>query len=253
MSDPSDRPLAGQLALVTGGALRLGRAAALALAGQGVDVVVHHHRSEDPARALVTELEALGVKAWAVRADLADADAAAGLADLAARAAGRPVDVLLNSAGIFGPSRVLEFPLDELDRNLQVNALAPLLLARSLARHDRPAQIVNFLDARVVEYDRLHAAYHLSKRMLLTITRMLALELAPAIRVNAVAPGLILPPEGKDEAYLQRLAERVPLKRHGSAKDVVRAVLFLLCSDYVTGQVIYLDGGGNLMSNTYGG
>ncbi len=247
-----ERPLRGQVALVTGGARRLGRAVAEALAQEGVHVVVHYKTSGDEAREAVARLRDRGVEAWAVRGHLEDPEEAAGLLPRAVELCGRPVDILINSASIFETSRVLEFEPEELERNVRVNALAPLLLARSLAAQQRPGQIINFLDTRVVEYDRLHAAYHLSKRMLFSLTRMLALELAPAIRVNAVAPGLILPPPDRDEAYLDALARSLPLRRHGVTADVVRAVLFLLHSDFVTGQILYLDGGQHLMGSMYG-
>jgi pteridine reductase len=245
--------LAGQVALVTGAAVRLGRHVAEALAEEGVHVVVHYRSSYRQAGELVERLMARGVEAWAVQADLADPTQAAALFAGARRTCSRPIGILVNSASIFVPSKVLSFSAAELAHNVQVNAFAPLQLCRSMAAEGQPGQIVNFLDTRVVDHDRDHAAYHLSKRMLHTMTRMLALELAPSIRVNAVAPGLILPPPGKSESYLEGLADSVPLKRHGSARDVVRAVLFLLHSDFVTGQVIYLDGGSNLKGNMYGG
>ena len=111
---------------------------------------------------------------------------------------------------------------------------------------------MNLLDSRITDYDREHAAYHLSKRMLFALTRMLALELAPRTIVNAVAPGLILPPEGKDEDYLRRMAHTVPLNRHGDAGDIEQAVLFLLRCEFVTGQVIFVDGGRHMEGRVYG-
>jgi len=128
-----------------------------------------------------------------------------------------------------------------------------LQLSRALAAQGRSGQVLNLLDCRILSYDAEHAAYHLSKRMLFSLTRMLALELAPRLRVNAVAPGLILPPPGRDEAYLQALARTNPLQRHGGAGDVVRAALFLMQSGFVTGQVIYVDGGHHMTGRTYGG
>ena len=252
MIDEEDT-LEGQIVLVTGAAKRIGRAVAQALSDEGVGVVVPYRSSREEAEALVAELTGGGARAWAVQADLSDPSSAAGLIERASGAARAPVDILINSAGIFAPSGVLDFSADDLAANLRVNAFAPLLLSRALAAQGGTGQIVNFLDARMVENDREHAAYHLSKRMLFTLTRMLALELAPRIRVNAVAPGLILPPPGQDEPYLQRMADTVPLKRHGGPRDVVRSVLFLLKSEFITGQVIYVDGGRNLKGRMYGG
>ncbi|MFW6158915.1 MAG: SDR family oxidoreductase, partial [Planctomycetota bacterium] len=116
----------------------------------------------------------------------------------------------------------------------------------------RDGAIVNFLDTRVVAYDREHVAYHLSKRMLFSLTRMMALEFAPAVRVNAVAPGLILPPPGRDRAYLERLKSSNPLNRVGTLGQVTEAVLFLLGNEFVTGQVVFVDGGQHMNGRTYG-
>ena len=244
--------LSGQTALVTGAAKRLGRAIAYALGAEGVNVVLHYRSSADEARQAAGELKRSGVQAWMLKADLSNADSAAGLFGRAGELAGGAIDILVNSASIFRASGVLDFPMAHLQEQLQVNALSPLLLCRSFAAQGRPGQIVNMLDARMVEYDAEHVAYHLSKRMLFSLTRMLALELAPRIRVNGVAPGLILPPEGKDESYLQAMAQSVPLHQHGRPADVVRAVMFLLRSPFITGQVIYVDGGRHLRGRMYG-
>lgn len=244
--------LRGQTALVTGAAKRLGRSIVLGLADRGVNVVVHYRSSVREAEETADEVRQRGAEAWALSADLEDFQAASRLVARAADLAGRPLDILINSASVFEPSRLLEFPPEALERNVRLHGLAPLLLARSMAAQGRGAQIVNVLDTRILEFDRLHAAYHLSKRMLFTLTRMLARELAPTIRVNAVAPGLILPPEGKDASYLERLAEKVPLRAHGHPQDVVRATLFLLDSPFITGQVIYVDGGQHMLGSMYG-
>ena len=110
---------------------------------------------------------------------------------------------------------------------------------------------MNLLDARVTAYDRQHASYHVSKRVLLTLTRMLAMELAPRIAVNAVAPGLILPPKGQDESYLQKLLDSNPLHRHGDPSDVTDAILFLVTSRFITGQILYVDGGYHMKGHLY--
>jgi hypothetical protein len=244
--------LSGRTALVTGGAKRLGRAIAEALASEGADIVVHYRTSEDEAHEAEDHLQCMGVQAWTVQADLADAEQAQTLMGRSSELAGRAPDILVNSASIFTPSGVLDFDADELDRQFAVNTLAPLYLSRSFAESTSEGQIVNMLDARMLEFDEEHAAYHLSKRALFTLTRMLALELAPDIRVNGIAPGLILPPPGEDEAYLEALAHTVPLNRHGSADDIVRAVMFLVHSPFVTGQVIYVDGGRHMKGRMYG-
>jgi pteridine reductase len=244
-------PLSGRTALVTGAAKRLGRATALALARAGADMIVHYRSSTAEAEAAAAEIRSAGRRAWAIRADLAEPAEAERLMQQALQAAGA-VDILVNSASIFPKDTVLDFALESLARNVQVNAAAPLQLCRAFAAQHRPGHIVNFLDSRIVDYDATHAAYHLSKRMLFTLTRMLALELAPEIRVNAVAPGLILPPPGEDDGYLAAQAHTNPLNRHGSAEDITDAVLFLVRSRFLTGQVLFVDGGRHMKGRVYG-
>jgi pteridine reductase len=242
--------LEGKTALITGAARRLGRAMAMALAQNAVNVVIHYRRSSDEATALLTEIEGLGVKGWLVQADLADPREAERLFDQVVTQAG-PIDILINNASSWPQETLWEVSDESLQEAMRVHTLAPLVLSRGLAKQNRPGHILNILDTRVTSYDKGHATYHLSKRSLLTLTRMLALELAPAVAVNAIAPGLILPPEGQDETYLQRLAYTNPLNRHGDPEDVTEAVLFLLSSRFVTGQILYIDGGYHMKGHLY--
>ncbi len=243
--------LAGKTALVTGGAQRLGAAIARALSGEGASVVIHYNRSHGPAERLAQELEAAGTSAWVVKADLGKSEEVDALIPRALELSG-PLDILVNNASIFSPDTLMEATFEDVVQNLRVNAWAPLALSRSFARHAKRGAIVNFLDTRVADYDWRHFSYIASKNVLELWTRMTALEFAPEIRVNAVAPGLILPPPGEDEAYLRAMKDTVPLKRHGGAEDIARAVIFLLHSDFVTGQVIYVDGGRHLMEYASG-
>jgi len=251
--------LAGKTALVTGAGVRLGRATALTLSAEGINVVAHYNASRDGAEETASEARAVGVEAWTVQADLDDETAVNTLFDRAVAAAGA-IDILINNASIFPGNRLADFTRAELDTNVRINAMAPLIVARAFVAQFEPSgalanqegAIVNFLDTRISEYDRNHVAYHLSKRMLHSLTRIMAIEFAPEVRVNAVAPGLILPPPDKDEAYLEKLARRIPLQRTGSAGDVTDAVVYLLRSRFVTGQVLFVDGGQNLNGSVYG-
>jgi len=249
MDDATER-LRGRTALVTGSAVRIGRAICLALARAGADVVVHYHTSEAQARELVGLIERMGRRAWAVGADLAEPGGPETVFAAAEAQAGT-VDVLVNNASVFPADSLWQVSAESLARNMNLHALAPLVLARRMARQCDAGHVVNMLDTRVACYDRGHASYHLSKRMLLTLTRMLALELAPAVAVNAVAPGLILAPPGQEPDYLARLAQTNPLNRHGEPADVVEAVLYLVGSRFVTGQVLYVDGGAHMKGHTY--
>lgn len=248
----SDKPsLEGKTALITGAAKRLGRVIALALADRGANIVVHYNHSRPEAEELADSLRSKNRRAWALGADLQRPDEVARLAD-AAVSLNDGVHVLINNASIFPGGRIEDATREDLLTNLQVHAFAPLDLSRRLTGKGGCRQIVNMLDTRIVDLDREHAAYHISKRVLFTLTRMLAMELAPDVTVNAVAPGLILPPPGKDESYLQRLAHTNPLQRHGEVADIARAVLFLLDSPFITGQVIFVDGGRHMKGNMYG-
>lgn len=237
--------------LVTGGARRLGREMALAGAAHGYNVAIHYRTSRSDAQTLIEEIRALGVSAVAVPGDLSDSKAPAAIFRRVTEALGA-ISLLVNSASIFRPSGLMDFGLEELDEEVRVNAFSPLLLCRELATQNRAGAIVNLLDSRMNSYDNLHVAYHLSKRMLYDITRMLAIELAPLIRVNAVAPGLILPPHGAKENYLEDHRSENPLQRYGSTKEISDAVFFLAHSPFITGQTIFVDGGRHLNSSVYG-
>lgn len=237
--------IAGQTALITGAAHRLGRAVAERLADEGVNVIVHYRRSREEAEAAASEFSKMGVRAWTVAADLELPVEAERLVDRAWQCSGG-FSILINSASIFEKGSLENTTYESYFRHLNINAWAPFALARAFAGKAGCGQIVNFLDARVHGYNFTHAAYFLSKRTLEYLTRHLALELAPAFRVNAVAPGLILAPAGEGPDYLDRLKDTVPLRTHGEPDDIADAVLYLLRSGFVTGQTLFVDGGRHL-------
>jgi NAD(P)-dependent dehydrogenase (short-subunit alcohol dehydrogenase family) len=238
--------LKGRTALITGASKRIGRALAIALAEEGVNIVAHDRRSLEAETIKVCgEVEECGARSWKVIADLERPEEYESLIAQAIKAAGS-LDVLVNNASIFLPNTLMDVGLSDVTRHVQVNAWAPFVLSREFARLADRGKIINLLDTRITGYDRAHVAYVLSKKMLAALTIMSALEFAPGFTVNGVAPGLILPPNGKDESYLDRLAETVPLKKHGGPGDIADAVLYLLRNDFVTGQIIYVDGGKHL-------
>jgi len=243
--------LSGKTALVTGGAKRLGRAIGLALAREGCGVVIHYGGSASDAEQTAQDISQLGARAWTVQGDLSKPENAADILERAWGIAGR-LDLLVNSASIFPESIFSDFAPEEVHDNMNLHALSPALLARALHAKGGEGAIVNMIDCMIADYDKKHLAYHLSKRMLHTLTRIMAVELAPRFRVNGVAPGLVLPPAGKDESYLAGLASSNALNRYGNAEDVAAAVVFLMKSDFVTGQTIFVDGGRNLRGNMYG-
>jgi len=238
--------LPGRWALVTGAARRVGRAIARELASRGMNVVVHYNTSEDEAAQVVRELQALGVQAFAVQADLARAPDVRALAEAAeARSAG--IAVLVNSA-----SNYFRTPFDDLteelwDASLDVNLKGPFLLSWHLGRAMRArgqGRIVNIADWAGERPYVGYLPYTVSKAGLVCLTKALAKELAPEVAVNAVAPGPVLPPEDMSDAEKQAIVRATPLGRLGRPEDVARCVRFLAEeAEFTTGAVFLVDGG----------
>jgi NAD(P)-dependent dehydrogenase (short-subunit alcohol dehydrogenase family) len=238
------RSLSEKVVLITGAGTRVGRAIAQRIAQTGAWVAVHHHRSAEGARSLV---ETLGVSAAAFGADLTVDAERDSLVERVERDMG-PIAALVNSAALFERAPFLETPDDVLDRQWSVNARAPFLLTRRVARGmvaQGGGDIVNIVDVGGVHsFWSNYSAYCMTKAALAALTRCLAVELAPAIRVNAVAPGTVLPPENLDEATRQTLQKRIPQRRFGTPEDVAEAVHFLLTGPtFITGQILAVDGG----------
>lgn len=242
--------LSGKTALITGGAKRLGAYTAKALARRGVHCVIHYRDSEEDARQTADEVKSFGVDAWLVQGDLSLTGVADQIWESAETLSGG-IDFLINSASIFPEATLDELSEATLAPNLSINTLAPFQLARCLAAAGREGVVINFLDTMVRDYDRKHVPYHLSKKMLQHLTRMMAVEYAPRLRVNGVAPGLVLPPEGKDESYLESLKHSNLLQTYGCGEQVAHAVICLIENTFITGQTLYIDGGRNLRGCMY--
>jgi hypothetical protein len=239
--------LKGLSALVTGGAQRIGRHIAIACAEAGMNVVVHYHKSRFEAEHLAGELARNGVCAWAVGANLGRPGGCEAVVSEARALCGNSLSLLVNNASLFPEHSLSLVTFADITDAVRINAWAPLCLSRAFARKARRGSIVNLLDARIAGNDRNHVAYILSKHLLAAITKMCAIELAPGIRVNAVAPGLILPPVGKTSLYVDKLKKTVPLRTHGTPHDIADAVLFLARSSFITGEIIFVDGGKHLL------
>lgn len=242
--------LAGKVALVTGAGVRLGRAIALALAGRGMRLLVHYHTSAGPAEEVVAEIVAHGGEALAVQADLRETAALPALIQRGLDAWGG-VDVLINSASIFQRGTILNTTEANWDDHLAINLKAPFFLCQAFARALREGQrghIINIADWRAVRPGTQYMAYTLAKAGLVAMTESLAQALGPAVQVNAIAPGAILPPPGDDGAYFHQLADRLPLRHVGSPEEVVKAVLYLLDADFVTGTLLFVTGGEHLLT-----
>ncbi len=239
--------LTGKNAIVTGGAVRVGRAFTLALAEAGCNVLIHYGRSDGPAIETQADAQQFGVQAEIHSANLGDKDALHTVIPKAIDHFGQ-VDILINSAAIFPETDTFNnSDCDEFDKLMSVNLRAPYLLSRDFAqaqKDNHEGAIINVLDARVRHPETDHFVYRLTKNGLWTMTEMLALELAPSIRVNGVALGAILPPPGKDRSYLDNLAQaHVPLKCAGNAEMVAETAVYLLRQPFITGVVVPIDGG----------
>jgi len=230
--------------------VRLGRAIALRLAAEGAHVAIQFSRSIDAARETLADLGAAGVRTAAVQADFAvdPRSAARHVVDEATFAVG-PLDLLVNSAAIFEPGSLATLTPDAWNRHHRINLEAPLWLMQEFAAQlptDREGDVVNIVDWRGMRPPPGHLAYTLSKAGLVAATRLLAQELAPRIRVNAVAPGAILPAPGSSPDVFARLADRIPLGRTGSPDDIAAAVVYFAAARFITGEVLCVTGGQQL-------
>ena len=235
--------------MITGAAKRVGRAIALGLVREGARIILHYHTSEAEAQETASMIEALGGEFCLLKQDLRDPD---GVASLIARAADimGPIDGLVNCASVFRKGS----GYDLLEEHLAVHVTAPYILSREFAaffrkthESDATGCIINMIDSRIGNPAAGFSPYYISKGALSTMTSSLAVDLAPQIRVNGIAPGAILPKDGRDEAYFRRMSETLPVGRTGSTDDLVRAVSFLITSEFVTGEVLRVDGGGHLL------
>jgi len=235
------------LALITGGARRIGKAFAQHLASKGWNLAIHYNNSAQEAVALISELSGnyLSQQFMVVKADLAIEEEVATLFPQVIAKMGEP-DLLINNASLFKPSTIAATSSPLLEQTLQVNFKAPFQLMRDFHRLCRQGNIVNLADTRITTNHSGYAAYTLSKKMLWEATKMAALEFGPSIRVNAIAPGLTLPPEEKNMAYLEELAGRIAMKRPGGVDPLLKALDYILGNDYLTGQMLFCDGGENL-------
>ncbi len=251
--------LNGKTALITGAGRRIGRVIALTLAQNGCSTALHCHKSLQETEELAAAIKETGISAQVFPQDLTRPEQLESWYASVVREIG-PIDILINSASEYSRDSYSSLEAGKLQRSMALHLLSPLalihLLFNSMSSEQRNAQphsgpaacaAVNILDTRVKSADREHASYHLGKSALAAASRELALELAPAMRINAVAPGIILPPPGESPLWLEKMKLTNPLLSRGYPEDVAEAVLFLCRSDFITGQTIYVDGGRHLL------
>jgi len=239
--------LEGKTILITGGAVRIGRALALAAARRGADILLHYSHSRAAAEQTQAEIQSLGCQASLLQADFTDPAGAAGL--LARSRETGPLFALVNNAAIFEPLRLQDTTLADWQRHIDINLTAPFLLSQAFASGLGPAEqgrIVNILDWRALRPGADHLPYTISRAGLAALTQALAVALAPRVTVNGLALGAILPPW--DNEATPGMLDSVPAGRWAELSEVEEALLFLLEGPaYITGEIIHVDGGRHLI------
>lgn len=232
-------------ALITGGAVRIGREISLNLAQKGYDIALHYNSSEKEALATRKLILDAGAGCELFRCDLSSPHDARELVPEVVKTF-EGLCVLVNNASIFENIAFRDVTPEFLETDMAVNFKAPFFLSQSFSTETSGGLIVNFLDTRIRKNPVEHFCYNLSKKSLYNLTKMLARELAPDFRVNAVCPGAILAPQGFGEDYLHEMARGAPMRRPGSIEDIINAFNYLLDNDYVTGECLFVDGGKSL-------
>ena len=241
--------IAGRNALITGGAHRVGKALTLALSEAGADVFIHYKSSSDAAEVTANEVRAAGRKAATGSADLGDPATGGGLIEVATAALG-PISILVNSASGFPTDSLESVRIEDWHRAHDLTLAGPVFLTQAFAAAlpgDMEGAVVNITDVHTKIPYRKHFSYTVAKGGLDTFTRAAALALGPRIRVNAVALGLILPPPGEDQAYVEALADALPLAKVGGTDPVVAAAIALIQNPFITGEIVRTDGGSHLV------
>jgi pteridine reductase len=232
-------------AIVTGGAIRIGRAMALHLAHEGFNIALLYHRSGAAAEKTITEARSYGVHCKSYSADLRVLEDTELIIDKIILDFD-DVELLVNSAANFIQENVERTQLKTLVDTLNLNLMSPYLLMSEYKRKINKGLIVNILDERVAKTLPAFAAYSVSKVGLKHLTELAAAEWGKSVRVNGIAPGLILPPQGGPSDYLEKASKNVPTGTHGSLKDIINALSYLMESRFVNGEILFVDGGGSL-------
>lgn len=255
MLDPKYKPLRGKACLVTGGAKRLGRASALALAQAGADVAITFLNSANEAQHTVVDLSSLGIRAFALRCDVTNEASVKSMMKEAGRQLGR-VDVLVNNAANYATVEFERLTAREWDDIFATNTRGPFLVSREalkwMRRKSPGSKSSEEIEAKIIHMGSLgglrpwatHAHYCSSKAALHMLTKVMAKALAPEIAVNAVAPGMIDLGEKSAAAFMRRMAKQTPMQRNGHADEIAAAVLFFATApQFITGQILAVDGG----------
>ena len=234
--------LRGTRVLITGAGVRIGRQISLAFARAGAKVIVHYNQSEEAAGTLLSELTAISEGHCCVRADLTIPEERRNLIP-ALIADGYGLNCLVNNASVYRRCPLTHVILEQLREDYEINFVAPFLLMRDFALYCEEGNIINILDQRVATVDPSASSYGFAKKSLRDATEAAAVQWAPRIRVNAVAPGLVLPPPGADPEKMKELLPCIPMAMPSSPAEIAHACLYLASAQTITGQILYVDGG----------
>ena len=229
-------------ALVTGGAVRLGRSIALHLAGRGYNIALHYGSSGESAEQTAKEVRKFGVQCKTYCVDFTDFNAAPLLMDQVL-VDFNSIGLLVNSAANFIQKNLEETSNSELLDTININLMAPFILMREFKKKVNNGLIINILDERILRRVSTFGAYSISKSALAHLTELSAVSWGETVRVNGIAPGLILPPSGSSDEYLVKNAPNIPTKTHGNTSDILRGLDYLLDSPFVNGEILFIDGG----------
>ena len=229
-------------AIVTGGAIRIGRAMALHLAGKGYDIALLYHSSGVASEETIENIRAQGVQCRDYAGDLRKLDEAESVIGKVLQDF-KNVELLINSAANFIQESIEQTQFETLVDTLNLNLMAPYLLMREFKRRVNKGLIINILDERVEKTIPTFAAYSVSKVALKHLTELAAVEWGQTVRVNGIAPGLILPPQGGPPDYLEKAAKNVPTRTHGEMKNLLQALDYLMENQFVNGETLFVDGG----------
>ncbi len=235
-----------KVALITGASKRIGRAMAEHLATMGYSIALHCNSSIKEALATQKTLKKKKVPCEIFQADLTVETKAASLINQV-KAKFKRIDVLINNASTFTPSALKTISNEQLNQNINIHLKVPVILSKEFARVTKKGNIINILDTNISKNKTKYFSYLLSKKALESLTKLSAVELAPHIRVNAIAPGIIIPPEGKKNDHATRLAKTIPLQKKGKIENITQSLEFLLTNDFLVGETIFVDGGEHLL------
>jgi NAD(P)-dependent dehydrogenase (short-subunit alcohol dehydrogenase family) len=237
----------GKVALITGSAVRIGHEIATHLAGLGWDLALHYSTSSNAIFKFISELRSTYPEQqfFAFKADFTKIDQTQDVIREVFEQFSK-LDLLVNNASVFEPSSLRETSADLVIRQMMVNWISPLVLIRDYADYSNNGLIINIVDTRITNNRSDYLAYSLSKKSLWELTKMAALELGPHFRVNAIAPGAVLPPVGKDRSYLDEVALTTPMKKPSGIDPILKSIEYIIENQDLTGQLIFCNGGSHL-------